>query len=415
MSLAASLLLQGMLISDCQAGESPAKAAKEENFYAPLTGVHAPSSQALTALGKQLFFDARLSASGKMSCATCHDPAHAYAPANGRAVQLGGGKLQQQGIRATPSLRYVQAVPSFTEHFMDDEEGGGDQGPTGGHTWDGRADTVHDQAKLPLLSPFEMANADPQAVVDKVRHAGYENKLRGLFGDDVFARPERAFNAVLLALEVFQQSPADFYPYTSKYDAFLRGQVKLSAREARGLKLFNDEDKGNCASCHISAIKENGFPAFSDWGFIAIGVPRNRHIPANARADYYDLGLCGPERKDMAQRPEYCGAFRTPSLRNVATRKVFFHNGAFTRLEDVMDFYAQRDMQPQRWYGKDGKGKVVAYDDMPAKYQDNLNREPPFDRKPGQKPAYNKAEARDMIAFLKTLNDGYVVGGQGKK
>jgi cytochrome c peroxidase len=169
--------------------------------------------------------------------------------------------------------------------------------------------------------------------------------------------PRLAFDAVVLALEVFQQDPAEFYPYDSKYDAYLRHQVELSEEERRGLALFNDPAKGNCASCHPSAIRNGAFPSFSDWGFAAIGVPRNRAIPANADPRYFDLGLCGPARSDFAGRAEYCGRFRTPALRNVARRKVFFHNGGVTTLEKAVRFYVERDVAPEN--GIRGAGTVA--------------------------------------------------------
>lgn len=368
-------------------------------------GVSVP---AIAGLGKALFFDARLSASGKLACATCHDPSHAYGPPNGLSVQLGGELGKLAGTRAAPSIRYVQNVPPFTEHFHDGEDDSEDQGPAGGHTWDGRAGTVHDQARLPLFSPLEMANRSPAEAVAKLRAAGYGERMKVVFGADVAADKGKMLDATLLALEVFQQTPAEFFPYTSKYDAVLRGQAKLTPREARGLALFNDENKGNCASCHPSGMQEGAFPAFSDWGFIALGVPRNKALPVNRDNGYFDLGLCGPERKDFAGNPAYCGLFRTPSLRNVAERKAFFHNGVMHSLEDVLAFYATRDSQPQRWYPHDGKGNARKFDDLPEQYRENVNMEPPFGRKPGQAPALSKAEIGDMVAFLKTLSDGYV-------
>jgi cytochrome c peroxidase len=223
----------------------------------------------------------------------------------------------------------------------------------------------------------------------------------------VFDDPALAWNGVLLALEVFQQSPADFYPYTSKYDAYLRRQAVLSKSEERGMLLFNDATKGNCANCHISGIKRGAFPQFTDRGHIAIGVPRNPAIPANADAGYRDLGLCGPLRTDFGDRPEYCGLFKTPTLRNVALRGVFFHNGAFTRLQDVVAFYAERDLHPERFYPRDRKGRVLKYDDLPTSAIANVNTEAPFDRAPGDKPALSKAEIADVVAFLRTLTDGY--------
>src|SRR5947208_8280452 len=97
----------------------------------------------LAALGRKLFFDPALSASGKLSCASCHDPAFAYGPPNAMPVQRGGADMQQWGRRAVPSLKYLQSVPQFAEHYFEAETSGNDSvdaGPTGGLTWDGRVD-----------------------------------------------------------------------------------------------------------------------------------------------------------------------------------------------------------------------------------------------------------------------------------
>jgi cytochrome c peroxidase len=229
-----------------------------------------------------------------------------------------------------------------------------------------------------------------------------------VFGNDILDNEDTAFRAALMVLEVFQQSPSEFYPYDSKYDAFLRKQAKLSPQEMRGLQLFSDPAKGNCASCHTSAIKQDGaFPAFSDFGHIAVGVPRNRQLAANADPAFFDLGLCGPDRTDLKNRPEYCGLFRTPSLRNVALRKTFFHNGAIHSLEDAVRFYAERDTQPQKWYPRKADGTVDKFDDLPPQYRANVNMERPFGGKPGAKPVLSEADVRDIVAFLKTLTDGY--------
>jgi len=387
------------------AGATAAAPAAKGIYGSAIVKVPVPE---LAALGKLMFHDASLSASGRQSCATCHAPDRAYAPANGLAVQLGGKDMHAIGSRAAPSLRYVQNVPPFTEHFYDnDGDDSRDQGPTGGHDWDGRANSSHEQASGPLLSPDEMGNASPAAVVERLRHAAYAGRLRKAFGADIFARPQEAFAAASMALEVFQQTPAEFYPYTSKYDAFLRGQVKLDAREARGLALFNRGDKGNCAACHVSEVKSGAFPAFTDFGFIALGAPRNRTLPANSEPGFHDLGLCGPLRPDLAKRAEFCGLFRTPSLRNVATRQAFFHNGVFHSLEEVLQFYATRDSEPARWYPREQDGTVDKFDDLPEAYRANVNMEAPFGRKPGQAPALNRREIADVIAFLKTLTDGY--------
>ncbi len=93
-------------------------------------------------------------------------------------------------MRAAPSLRYVQNVPRFSEHYYEEAiDESADQGPTGGHTWDGRADTLHDQAKLPLTSPFEMANESIESVVKKVAGRQHAPRFQETFGRDVFDDP----------------------------------------------------------------------------------------------------------------------------------------------------------------------------------------------------------------------------------
>jgi cytochrome c peroxidase len=355
----------------------------------------------LAELGRRLFFDPALSASGKLSCASCHDPAFAYGPPNARAVVPGGKDMRQMGLRAVPSLRYLQATPQFTEHFHDsDDEGDAsvDNGPTGGLTWDGRVDRGRDQARLPLLSPLEMANDSPAAVVAVVKNSAYADLLRRAFGAAIYADPEKAFDGIVQALEAYEQRYTEFYPYSSKYDAYLAGKAKLTEAEARGLALFNDPAKGNCAHCHISARGADGTPPqFTDYGLAALGAPRNAEIPANADPSFHDLGLCGPLRRDFLDRPEYCGMFKSPSLRNVALRRTFFHNGVFHTLKQVMEFYVERDTNPEKWYPRDGDGAVRKFDDLPSEYHANVNVEPPFDRHAGDKPALSGPEIDDIM------------------
>jgi cytochrome c peroxidase len=367
---------------------------------------------ALANLGQRMFFDPSLSASGKLACASCHNPAHGFGPANALDVQIGGPGMDQPGLRAAPSLTYLQADPQFSEHFFDNEDEGDesvDNGPTGGLMWDGRADRAEGQVRLPLTSPFEMANADAAAVAAKLKAAPYAGDLRALFGAAVLDDPEAALDAAGQALAAFEQTPALFYPYSSKYDAYLAGKATLTAEEMRGLKAFEAEDKGNCASCHISEPANDGEPPqFTDFGLIALGVPRNPRLASNRDPDYFDLGACGPLRTDLAGRDEYCGLFRTPSLRNVALRQTFAHNGFFHSLRDVVAFYATRDTDPGRWYPKEAGGTVEKYDDLPKRYWANLNTDPPFGGKPGDQPPLSDADIDDIVAFLGTLTDGYL-------
>jgi len=403
---------------DSEPGTSapPAGPAHLDAAYAPALK-RQPSVAEMTDMGRAMFSESSLSASGKLSCASCHSPEHAYGPPNNLAVQLGGGNNQDAGTRAVPSLRYRQTTPAFTEHFHDDDgDDSIDAGPTGGRNWDGRAASGHEQALIPLLAANEMGNASAAAVVARLRDGPLAAQFRHTYGDDIFSSDTAAIRWIAMSLEVFQESPADFYPYTSKYDAVLRKQTTLSPQEARGLALFNDENKGNCASCHISAVPGSAaFPQFTDYGFINIGVPRNAALPANADPAYFDLGLCGPYRKDLADHKEYCGMFKTPSLRNVAGRKIFFHNGSFTSLAQVLRFYAQRDTAPQKWYPKNADGSIRIFDDLPAGMAANVNVAAPFGGQRGGKPALSEAEIADIIAFLKTLSDGYKVAATPRR
>ena len=363
---------------------------------------------ALTSLGQRMFADPALSASGRMSCASCHSPAAAFGPPNALAVQPGGRDLRAWGVRAVPGLTYMQTSPPFTRHFFESDDDGDesvDNGPTGGLTWDGRVDRGAAQARIPLLSPFEMANAGEAEVVGKARAAGYDVALQRIFHDSsLFADTGRAFGAIVQALATYEEDWKSFYPYSSKYDAYLRGRAVLRAQEARGLALFEDPAKGNCASCHTSRPTPSGVPpAFSDHGMIALGVPRNAAIPANRDPTYHDMGLCGPLRTDLRDQPAYCGLFRTPSLRNVATRKSFFHNGLVHELRQAVAFYVQRDSAPEKWYPRRPDGSIDKFNDLPKEFRQNINTGAPF----GPRPALTDAEINDVVAFLGTLTDGY--------
>ena len=376
---------------------------------------------ARAALGRKIFFDSSLSASGRMSCASCHSPEHAYGPPNGLAVQRGGADLRQAGTRSVPSLRYLTFTPLFSRHFYTPaSEDSEDEGPTGGFTRDGAVASLHEQAAVPLLHANEMANPNRETVVAKVQHGEYAQEFAQVFGTNIFSRPDQAFEDIGLALEAFQTEDASFHPYTSKFDAVMSGHDKLTLQEMRGYALFNNPQKGNCAKCHIDTPGPGGRPAaFTDYSFAALGVPRNPEILANRDPGYFDLGLCGPYRQDLAGETGYCGMFKTPTLRNVATRTVFFHNGRFHRLEDVMHFYVERDTYSRKWYPTVA-GVLNEFDDLPPRYRDNIDRtDAPLDRAHAGTPALNEAEIHDLIAFLKTLNDrhsasavGGGVGGQ---
>ncbi|MES1175009.1 MAG: cytochrome c peroxidase [Myxococcales bacterium] len=402
----------------------------------PSTGQRNSGLSLSARLGKQLFFDKSLSASGSLSCATCHDPAHAYGPSNDLAVQLGGPGMNRAGARAVPSLRYKEYTPPYAD-LLDNPDGISAPGPGGGLTWDGRAATLAEQARIPLLSPVEMANDGPAQVIAKVLASSAAVLFHQVFQGDATRDPEAALSAVGAALQAFQLEDPSFHPYTSKFDRYAGNKIggELTPAEVRGLKLFSDANKGNCASCHYQGAGLNGSSAmFTDYSFEAIGVPRNGALLENSDGEYYDLGVCGPARADHQPRPgvpnTFCGMFKTPTLRNVATRSAFFHNGVLHSLEQVLRFYDTRDTRPELWYPTVGGkpkaapdpsfpsyglvttqylgGTVLKYDDLPAQFATNIDGQMPLDgRKAGAPAPLTEQNIADLMCFLNTLTDDY--------
>jgi cytochrome c peroxidase len=388
-------------------------------------------------VGQKIFFDKSLSGSGKMSCATCHDPNHAHGPPNDLAVQLGGSDLSAPGLRAVPSLRYKEYTPAYAD-LLDNPDGISVPGPGGGFTWDGRVNTLAEQAGVPLLSAFEMANASAADVVAKLRESAYAKLIRQAFGEDAFGDATSAFKDAAAALQAYQLEDSSFHPYSSKFDLYAANKIggALTAAEARGLAVFSNPKIGNCSSCHYQGAGLNGSSAlFTDFSYEAIGVPRNAQIRANLDPAYVDMGVCGPLRSDhnpaSPATPEvHCGMFGTPTLRNVATRKVFFHNGAIHSLEQAIRFYNTRDTNPEIWYPTAGGrprasadpsfpmyglvttqydgGTVQKFDDLAAVYRSNIDSQMPLDgRAAGSAPPMTEQNIADLVCFLSTLTDGY--------
>jgi cytochrome c peroxidase len=374
---------------------------------APEGGIPAPGTALTPAarLGKRLFFDKRLSASGTLSCASCHDPATAYsAPADAGPVMRSGARLDRWGLRSVPSLRYLSSRPHFARHvYVDTGSDREDVGPAGGFMLDGRVDELGAQALEPLLDPAEMANGSVAGLAARLRELPYAAQFARNAGAD---RDARALAQAAAALAAFELEDPSFHPYSSRYDRYLKGQTALSNEELAGLRLFSDPAKGNCAACHTVATGPGGQPPqFTDYSYHALGVPRNPGIPANRDPGFFDLGLCGPRRTDLQQESGYCGSFKTPTLRNVARRRFFFHNGRFTSLQSVMEFYVTRDLTPGRWYPRVGS-RVLRFDDLPPRYRTNVDSsDAPLNRDPGEQPALNEAEIEQVIAFLRTLDD----------
>lgn len=388
-------------------------------------------------VGEKIFFDANLSASGRMSCASCHDPAHAYGPPNDLAVQLGGPQLASAGTRAVPSLRYKDITPPYAD-LLDNPDGVSVPGPGGGFDWDGRAPTLAAQARFPLLAANEMANASVADVAGKLRNASYATLFTQAFGAGALDDDQGAFTFATQALQAFQLEDPSFHPYSSKFDLYASNKIggNLTAAEVRGMRVFTDANRGNCASCHYQGAGLNGSSAlFTDFSYEAVGVPRNAAIPANQDPAYFDMGICGPIRSDHQPAAAgaangFCGMFKAPTLRNVAQRTSFFHNGVMHSLEQVIRFYNTRDTMPQLWYPTVGGtpkatpdagfpayglvktqyvgGTVQKFDDLPVAYRGNIDPQMPMDgRAPGSANPMSEQDISDLICFLKTLDDGY--------
>ena len=402
-----------------------------------LTGAASPSAAA--ALGEKIFNDQALSVSGKQSCATCHVARFAFAadptgPDEGLPVPLGGPLDDAAGFRNAPSLAYATFAPDF---FFDS-----DGSPNGGFFRDGRAATLSDQAIAPFTDVLEMANENAAAVIAKLRTRPYFTEFVALFGSDVLDDVDIALHRVGQAIAAYETEDSEFHSFSSKYDYFLVGKAQLSARELRGLALFNNPAKGNCAACHPSTSADGITPPlFTDFSYDNLGVPRNTSIPANADTPpagtpvnssdgthpFYDLGICGPIRDNPPglNLSGVCGQFKVPTLRNVALTAPYFHNGRFATLLEALKFYVRRDTHPAEFYPLRPDGTVIKFDDLPAayggqfivtpdapgsdaRYLGNVNTgEIPYNRVIGDEPALSMDEVNDVITFLCTLTDGY--------
>ena len=357
---------------------------------------------ARVALGRQLFVDGRLSQPQGTSCASCHDAAHAFTGFNGGRDGVASGAIRARlGFRNPPSLTYVRFVPPLYFYQDDDAQA---PAPFGGLMLDGRADTLARQVREPLLARHEMNLGTEAVAAARLRSAGYRAAFEALYGKGVLDEPRRAVRAFGASLEAYLQSD-ELSPFDSRFDAFLRGDAKaLTAQEMRGLAIFRNPDQGNCASCH-SVSQTSSNPArslFTDFGYEALGVPRNRRLPSTASSAAFDLGLCRTgEARGWPEADAWCGYFRTPGLRNVAVRTRFMHNGVFDSLREAVRFYAVRSVEPGRFY----PGGVL-FDDVPLKFRGNVNVvSTPLNRKVGDVPALSDSDIDAVVAFLGTLTD----------
>ncbi len=365
-------------------------------------------------LGLRLFFDTNLSEPAGTACASCHDPRRGFTGNNSTMIGVAqGSRSDQFGTRDAPTLMYLATAPHFGAIHQE-----GKRLPAGGLFWDGRADTLEEQAKQPFFNPLEMNNPDAPALIAKVAKATYAGEFRKAWGERIFDNPEAALDAIADSIAAFERTHV-FQPFTSKFDHVMRGQAKFTEQEQRGLSLFSIRQKGNCVQCHTvnTDTRDPQKSLFTDFSYRALGLPRSMRIPKNADPAFIDLGLC--ERvsvaglkpgavapKPVVTDPASCGLFKTPTLRNITITAPYMHNGFFDHLRDAVAFYATRDTDPARWFPAGKK-----FNDLPGHYHANVDVDtPPYQRRPDQRPQLTDEEIDDIVAFLYTLTDGYSPG-----
>ena len=247
-----------------------------------------PMSPEKVELGKLLFFDTRLSRDYSTSCATCHDPEKAFSDGRTRAIGIENQRLP----RRSPS---ILNAAYYTYQF-----------------WDGRAETLEEQAKGPILAAAEMGMPDERTLIERLEKVPeYRKRFDAVFGNAISLR------SVSLAIAAFERT---LVTPDSPLDAYLRGNKNaLNQQAKRGLILFIG--KAGCTQCH------NG-PNLSDSKFYSLGA-----VEGHDDSD--------PGRFSVTKNPADKGAFKTPSLRNVALRSPYMHDGSMATLDQVIDWYDQ--------------------------------------------------------------------------
>lgn len=341
-------------------------------------------------LGAALFADRNLSITRGQSCISCHSPNLAFTDprtlgkANG-AVSRGADR-KTLGDRNAPTLLYAALAPDFTVEA--------DGRPRGGFFLDGRATTLEAQAGEPLLNPREMAMPDRAGVAARIKeNPDYVAAFRKLFGADVLTSADTLFAAVEQALATFNRTP-DFARFDARYDRALKGEAQLSDLEQRGRDLFFG--KAGCATCHSSA--SGAKDTFTDYRYYNLGVPANAVVRQlnGAQPGAVDVGV-RTTRSDLPRA--FDGAFKVPSLRNVAVTSPYMHNGIFEDLATAIRFHARfaAGSDGDAAGGKNPEtGKAWAAPEVAGT----------LDRRSLQAvPALSDADIAALVAFLATLTD----------
>ena len=364
------------------------------------TAVAAAELTPKESLGKFLFFDTNLSTPRGQSCSECHLPEVGWvvpdAGINEHGAVHPGAIHHRFGSRRPPTIAYSTFSPDF--HFDEAEEHW-----VGGQRWDGRIVNMVEQAGLPFFNPLEENIPGVRQLCIKVRQASYADLFREVFGPDSLdwvKNAEVTHRLIAEAITAYAAS-GETNEFRSRYDYYLDGQVELSEQEIRGLELF--EGKAGCAGCHpCESGPYSAQPLFTSFTYANLGVPRNPENPFYDMrkqfnpdgASFVDLGL-GGFLSDADYPPEVyepeLGKMKVPTLRNVDRRlhpdfpKAYMHNGVFKSLTQVVDFMNTRDI-PGRWPPAEVDQNITAQ-------VGNLGLTP--------------LEVEDLVAFLKTLSDGY--------
>lgn len=300
-----------------------ARAALAQEYSLPLpTGVlpplipdNNPLTQAKIDLGQKLYFDPRLSVDNTVSCATCHDPRKGFA--DGRKVAEGVSK--KTGVRNSPT---VLNAAYYEQQF-----------------WDGRVETLEEQAKQPLLNPVEMAMPSHAAVEEKL---GKLPEYPPLF-QKTFGKPEITIDRVAQAIASFERTMISF---SAPIDRFLAGDKNaLSESARRGWELFNGKARCNTCHGHVSVL-----PTFNDNKYHNIGVAMKEQnfadlarrvaaTPAELPNLSHTQGVAELGRFLVTKEQKDIGAFKTSGLRNVELTAPYMHDGSEATLLDVINFY----------------------------------------------------------------------------
>jgi len=301
-------------------------------------------------LGEKLFHDKTLSLHKNMSCATCHDPEHAFIdarfhndgdnnPVEG-ALSVGSDG-EALGGRNAPTAAYAKFYPDFHYDTTKKEF-------LGGQFHDGRAKDLQAQAKGPFLDTAEMMMPDAETVVDRVlENEEYVKDFKSLYGEDIFNDKEKAYDTLAGAIATFEKSE-EFSTFSSRYDKFLDGNSSaLSDDEREGMQLFFANNNLSCVNCHQSEkLPQAEHELFTNFTYKNIGTPQNREaLKVKFGNDvnlsgHIDHGLYGREDKnDFNITEKYDGFMKVPTLRNIAVTAPYMSNGVFQNLQTVLEFY----------------------------------------------------------------------------